>query len=551
MSDPEFVELLPKVEDTRQRKLISSSGVTEQGELEQRTVTITGAALENLAYEAFREVNFFLRSDHLAQLRTIFDDVEASSNDRVVALDLLKNANIASGGVLPMCQDTGTALVYARRGHKISSDGKDQEHLSRGIARAYRELNLRYSQLAPLTTWEEVNTGTNLPAEIEISFCEGDSYEFLFMAKGGGSANKSFLFQETRSILEEDRMLEFLREKIEGIGTAACPPYHLAIVIGGTSADYALKTAKLASTRFLDDLPSRGNGLGSGMRDRDFEQRVFEMTQTLGFGAQFGGKYFCHDVRVIRLPRHGGSLPIAIAVSCSADRQILGRITSEGVFLEELEHDPSKYLPDFDVGHSSPPDSGVFINLNRPISEVQAELSNLTIGERVLLSGEIVVARDAAHAKWRAMLEWGESLPDYTMKYPIYYAGPSKTPEGMASGSFGPTTAGRMDSYVDLLQSRGASLITLAKGNRSAAVAQACQEYGGFYLGTVGGPAALIAQENIKKVELIDFPELGMEAVYRITVQNFPAFVVIDDKGNDFYSHGRKTGIKISRRQDV
>lgn len=551
MSDPEFVELLPKREDTRQRKLISNCGVTTHGEREQRTVTITGEALENLAYEAFKEVNFFLRPDHLAQLRTIFDDEDASSNDRVVALDLLKNANIASGGVLPMCQDTGTALVYARRGHRISSDGKDQEHLSRGIARAYNELNLRYSQLAPLTTWEEVNTGTNLPAEIEISFCEGGSYEFLFMAKGGGSANKSFLFQETRSILEEERMLEFLREKIEAIGTAACPPYHLAIVIGGTSADYALKTAKLASTRFLDDLPSRGNGLGSGMRDREFEQKVFEMTQTLGFGAQFGGKYFCHDVRVIRLPRHGGSLPIAIAVSCSADRQILGRITSEGVFLEELEHDPSKYLPDFEVSHASPPDDGVFINLNRPISEVQAELSNLTIGERVLLSGEIVVARDAAHAKWRAMLEAGKSLPEYTMKYPIYYAGPSKTPEGMPSGSFGPTTAGRMDSYVDLLQSRGASLITLAKGNRSSAVAKSCQEYGGFYLGTVGGPAALIAQENIKKVDLIDFPELGMEAVYRITVQNFPAFVVIDDKGNDFYSHGRKTGIKIDRRPDV
>jgi fumarate hydratase class I len=551
VSEPEFVEILPKAEDIRQRRLISNDGVTAFVAGEQRMVTITAEALENLAYEAFKEVNFFLRSDHLAQLRTIFDDEEASSNDRVVALDLLKNANIASGGVLPMCQDTGTALVYARRGHRISTDGKDQEYLSRGIARAYRELNLRYSQLAPLTTWEEVNTGTNLPAEIDISFCEGDSYEFLFMAKGGGSANKSFLFQETRAILEEDRMLEFLRGKIEAIGPAACPPYHLAVVIGGTSADYALKTAKLASTRFLDNLPPRGNGLGSGMRDREFERKVFEMTQTLGFGAQFGGKYFCHDVRVVRLPRHGGSLPIAIAVSCSADRQILGRITSEGVFLEELEHEPSKFLPDFEAGETLPPNSSVSIDLNRPISEVRAELSNLSIGERVLLSGEIIVARDAAHAKWREMLEAGESLPDYTMDYPIYYAGPSKTPEGMPSGSFGPTTAGRMDSYVDLLQSRGASLITLAKGNRSSVVAQSCQEYGGFYLGTVGGPAALIAQDNIKKVELIDFPELGMEAVYRITVQNFPAFVVIDDKGNDFYSHGRKTGLKIGRRPDV
>lgn len=550
VSEPEFVELLPKSDDTRQRRFVSSDGVTARDAGQQRVVTITGEALENLAYEAFKEVNFFLRSDHLAQLREIFDDEDASSNDRVVALDLLKNANIASGAVLPMCQDTGTALVYARRGHRISSDGKDQEHLSRGIAKAYHELNLRYSQLAPLTTWEEVNTGTNLPAEIDITFCEGDTYEFLFMAKGGGSANKSFLFQETRAILQEERMLEFLREKIEAIGTAACPPYHLAIVIGGTSADYALKTAKLASARFLDDLPYRGNGLGSGMRDREFEKKVFEMTQTLGFGAQFGGKYFCHDVRVVRLPRHGGSLPIAIAVSCSADRQILGRITSEGVFLEELERDPSKYLPDVESA-GLPTSPAALINLNRPISEVQEELSKLNVGERVLLSGEIVVARDAAHAKWREMLEAGESLPDYTMKYPIYYAGPSKTPEGMPSGSFGPTTAGRMDPYVELLQSRGASLITLAKGNRSSVVVRSCQEHGGFYLGAVGGPAALIAQENIKKVELIDFPELGMEAVYQITVQNFPVFVVIDDKGNDFYSHGRKTGLRISRRPDV
>lgn len=550
VSEPEFVELLPKSQDTRQCKLISSDGVTATEDGQQRVVTITGEALENLAYEAFKEVNFFLRSDHLAQLRAILDDEEASSNDRIVALDLLKNANIASGGILPMCQDTGTALVYARRGHRISSDGKDQEHLSRGIAKAYHELNLRYSQLAPLTTWEEVNTGTNLPAEIDINLCEGDSYEFLFMAKGGGSANKSFLFQETRAILEEERMLEFLREKIEAIGTEACPPYHLAIVIGGTSADYALKTAKLASARFLDDLPSRGNGLGSGMRDLEFEKKVFEMTQNLGLGAQFGGKYFCHDVRVVRLPRHGGSLPIAIGVSCSADRQILGRITSEGVFLEELERNPSRYLPDVEA-EGLPSGPSVLVNLNRPISEVQEELSKLNVGERVLLSGEIVVARDAAHARWRAMLEAGESLPDYTMNYPIYYAGPSKTPEGMASGSFGPTTAGRMDSYVNLLQSRGASLITLAKGNRSSAVAQSCQKYGGFYLGTVGGPAALIAQENIQKVVLIDFPELGMEAVYLITVQNFPAFVAIDDKGNDFYSFGRKTGIKISRRPDV
>jgi fumarate hydratase class I len=463
------------------------------------------------------------------------NDAEASPNDRFVALDLLKNANIAAGGVLPMCQDTGTAIVMGKRGQNVLTDGHDEAHIAQGVYDAYTRLNLRYSQMAPLTMWEEKNTGSNLPAQIELYAASGSAYKFLFMAKGGGSANKSFLYQETKAVLNPKAMLRFLEEKIRSLGTSACPPYHLAIVVGGTSAEYALKTAKYASAKYLDNLPTEGSMLAHGFRDLELEAEVLELTRHIGIGAQFGGKYFCHDVRVIRLPRHGASCPVAIAVSCSADRQALAKITAEGVFLEKLETDPAHYLPEVTDAHVD--DDVVRIDLNRPMSEVRAELSKYPVKTRLSLSGTLVVARDIAHAKLKELLDAGKPLPQYIKDHPVYYAGPAKTPEGYASGSFGPTTAGRMDSYVDQFQAAGGSYVMLAKGNRSKQVTEACKAYGGFYLGSIGGPAARLAQDCIKHVEVLDYPELGMEAVWRIEVEDFPAFIVVDDKGNDFFTN--------------
>jgi fumarate hydratase class I len=543
----DYVEQLPLPPQQAQFRLLTQDGVRLEGSGEAAILHIEPSAIRALAYEAFRDVSHFLRPAHLAQLRRILDDPEASPNDRYVALDLLKNANVASGGVLPMCQDTGTAIVSAKRGHRIMTDGDDARHLSEGVYDVYQDLNLRYSQMSPVTMWKEANTRTNLPAQIEISLGKGLEYEFLFMAKGGGSANKSFLYQETKSILDEDRMLAFLREKIESLGTAACPPYHLAIVIGGTSAEFALKTAKLASAHYLDSLPETGGASGHGFRDRQFEEKVLELTRRIGFGAQFGGKYFCHDVRVVRLARHGGSLPVAIAVSCSADRQVLGRITPDGVFLEELERDPARYIPSTGLEDITDSDAAVEIDLNVPMEQICQQLGLCEVGTRLSLSGPMVVARDIAHAEFRARLERGEGLPQYLLDHPVYYAGPAKTPDGLPSGSFGPTTAGRMDGYVEALQSQGGSLVMLAKGNRSPAVAESCRQHGGFYLGSIGGPAARLAQDCIRSVEVIDYPELGMEAVFRIEVENFPAFVVVDDKGNDFFRRDGKTLVGLGK----
>jgi fumarate hydratase class I len=495
-------------------------------------------ALRLLTATAMRDIAHLLRPGHLQQLARILDDPDASPNDRFVALDLLKNANIAAGGVLPMCQDTGTAIVMGKRGRHVLTDGRDEEHISRGVYDAYTTLNLRYSQLAPLTMWDEKNTGSNLPAQIELYATdphgEPAAYEFLFMAKGGGSANKSFLYQETKAVLNEKRLLSFLDEKIRSLGTAACPPYHLAIVIGGTSAEFALKTAKYASARYLDTLPTSGDVTGHGFRDLEMEKRVLELTQTFGIGAQFGGKYFCHDVRVVRLPRHGASCPIAIAVSCSADRQALGRITRDGVFLEALETDPAHYLPDVSDEHLS--DDVVRIDLSRPMDEIRAELTKHPVKTRLSLTGPMVVARDIAHAKIKERLDAGEPMPAYLRDHAVYYAGPAKTPAGYASGSFGPTTAGRMDAYVEEFQAAGGSMVMVAKGNRSTAVTEACNRHGGFYLGSIGGPAARLAQDCITSVETIEYAELGMEAVWKIEVVDFPAFIVVDDKGNDFFA---------------
>jgi len=491
--------------------------------------------LSVLAREAMRDIAHLLRPAHLRQLRAILDDPEASGNDRFVAGDLLKNACIAAWGVLPMCQDTGTAIVMGKRGGQVLTDGHDEEHLARGVYDAYTQLNLRYSQLAPLTMWEERNTETNLPAQIEIYATGGGEYKFLFMAKGGGSANKSYLYQQTKAVLNPDSMLAFLEEKIRSLGTAACPPYHLAIVIGGTSAEYALKTAKYASARYLDTLPSAGSAAGHGFRDAELEQQVLGITRRIGIGAQFGGKYFCHDVRVIRLPRHGASCPVAIAVSCSADRQALAKITRDGVFLERLETDPAAYLletTDSDLGV----DDVVRIDLTRPMNEIRAELSKHPVATRLSLTGPLVVARDIAHAKIAERLAAGEPMPRYLADHAVYYAGPAKTPQGYASGSFGPTTAGRMDSYVDQFQAAGGSLVMLAKGNRSPAVTAACAAHGGFYLGSIGGAAAKLAQECITKVEVLEYAELGMEAVWKIEVRDFPAFIIVDDKGHDFFA---------------
>ena len=539
---PEFAysDLLPLGEDSTPYRLVTSEGVSTF-EADGRTfLKVEPEALRKLAAEAMHDISHYLRPDHLTQLRRILDDPEASANDRFVALDLLKNANIAAAGVLPMCQDTGTAIVMGKRGQNVLTSGGDEEALSRGVYDAYTKLNLRYSQMAPLTMWDEKNTGSNLPAQIELYATDGGAYKFLFMAKGGGSANKSFLYQETKAVLNEASMMKFLEEKIRSLGTSACPPYHLAIVVGGTSAEYALKTAKYASAHYLDELPAEGSPTGHGFRDKELEEKVFELTQKIGIGAQFGGKYFCHDVRVVRLPRHGASCPVAIAVSCSADRQALAKITPEGVFLEQLETDPARFLPDTtdeELTKDAGPDlDAVAIDLNRPMDEVLAELTRHPVKTRLSLTGTLVVARDIAHAKIKERLDAGEEMPEYLKNHPVYYAGPAKTPEGYASGSFGPTTAGRMDAYVEQFQAAGGSKVMLAKGNRSKQVTDACDAHGGFYLVSIGGPAARLAQDCIKKVEVLEYEELGMEAVWRIEVENFPAFIVVDDKGNDFFT---------------
>ncbi len=499
----------------------------------EEMLTVEPEALRLLSEAAFIDINHLLRPGHLKQLATILDDPEATDNDRFVAFDLMKNANIAAGGVLPMCQDTGTAIIMGKKGRRVWTPGGDAEALAAGVRSAYEKKNLRYSQLAPLSMFEEKNTKNNLPAQIDL-YAEGDaSYDFLFVAKGGGSANKTFLYQGTPSLLTHDRLIEFLKEKILTLGTAACPPYHLAVVIGGTSAEMNLKTVKLASTRYLDGLPTAGSESGHAFRDLAMEVEIHKLTQSLGVGAQFGGKYFAHDVRVTRLPRHGASLPIGLGVSCSADRQALGRITRDGVFLEQLETNPAKYMPEIDESHLG--GAVVKIDLNRPMGEILGELSKYPVKTRLSLSGPIIVARDLAHAKIRARLEAGEPMPDHFKNHPIYYAGPAKTPAGYASGSFGPTTAGGMDSFVDQFQAAGGSMVMLAKGNRSRQVREACQKHGGFYLGSIGGPAARLAQDCIRKVEVVEYPELGMEAIWRIEVEDFPAFIVIDDKGNDFF----------------
>jgi fumarate hydratase class I len=525
--------LFPLGKDETPYRKLTSEGVSVETLGGREILTVSREAIRLLAEQAMIDINHLLRPGHLAQLAKILDDPEATSNDRFVAYDLLKNANIAAGGVLPMCQDTGTAIVMGKKGRMIWTDGQDESAIAEGIRDAYEKKNLRYSQLAPLSMFEEKNTKNNLPAQIEL-YAEGeDAYKFLFMAKGGGSANKTFLFQQTPSVLTHDRMIAFLKEKILTLGTAACPPYHLAIVIGGTSAEQTLKTVKLASARYLDALPTSGGEDGHAFRDIAMEEELHKLTQQLGVGAQFGGKYFCHDVRVIRLPRHGASLPIGMGVSCSADRQALGKITRDGVFLEALERDPAKFMPHVD--ESTLGGDVVNIDLGQPMKEILATLSSHPIKTRLSLTGTVIVARDLAHAKLRERLEAGEGLPDYLKNHPVYYAGPAKTPEGMASGSFGPTTAGRMDSFVDAFQSAGGSMVMLAKGNRSKEVGEACARHGGFYLGSIGGPAARLAQDCIKKVEVLEYPELGMEAVWKIEVENFPAFIVVDDKGNDFF----------------
>ena len=544
-----FTDLLPTGPDQTPYRLLTTEGISVVSGAGRDFLQVSGDALSLLAKTAMRDIAHLLRPAHLAQLRRILDDPESSPNDRFVALDLLKNANIAAGGVLPMCQDTGTAIVMGKRGMSVLTDGHDEEHLSRGIYDAYTTLNLRYSQLAPLTMWEEKNTGNNLPAQIELYASAYDCYEFLFMAKGGGSANKSYLYQETKAVLNQAAMMRFLEDKIRSLGTAACPPYHLAIVVGGTSAEFALKTAKYASAKYLDNLPTSGSPTGQGFRDLDLELQVHELTARLGIGAQFGGKYFCHDVRVVRLPRHGASCPVAIAVSCSADRQARGRIDARGVWLEQLETDPAHYLPEVEEIAGDV----VQIDLSRPMAEIRSVLSTLPVKTRLSLTGPLVVARDIAHAKIAELLEAGQPMPSYLKDMAVYYAGPAKTPKGMASGSFGPTTAGRMDSYVDRFQAAGGSLVMLAKGNRSKQVTDACQRHGGFYLGSIGGAAARLAQDCIKKVEVLEYPELGMEAVWRIEVEDFPAFVVVDDKGNDFFAspdqaHAGLTPVAITRR---
>ncbi len=533
MKEFRYTDPYPLSDDETTYRLLSNEHVSIETFAGKPVVKVEPEALTLLAAEAVKDVSHLYRASHLQQLSNILKDAEATENDRFVARELLKNANIAAGMVLTGCQDTGTAIVMAKKGQQVWSEG-DRESLSRGIFNTYAEDNLRYSQIAPLTMYEESNTGTNLPAQIDIEAVDGESYKFLFITKGGGSANKTFLFQETKALLNPNSLMAFLREKLPLLGTAACPPYHLAIVIGGTSAEANLKMVKLASARYLDTLPESGNEYGQAFRDRELEQQVLKLTQELGIGAQFGGKYFAHDVRIIRLPRHGASCPVGIGVSCSADRNILGKINKDGIWLEELERDPARYLPEADNDTLS--DEVVKIDLNRPMDEIRAELSRYPTRTRLLLSGPIIVARDIAHAKLKEKLDSGEQLPGYFKDHIVYYAGPAKTPEGYASGSFGPTTAGRMDSYVELFQKNGGSMVMLAKGNRSRQVTDSCRKHGGFYLGSIGGAAAILAEQSITKSEVIDYPELGMEAVYRIEVENFPAFIIVDDKGNDFFS---------------
>ena len=544
-----YSDLLPLGEDSTKYRLLTQDGVSVKKHGDLEFLHVEPSALSHLSEVAIHDISHYLRAAHLQQLANILSDPEASPNDRFVATDLLKNANISAGGVLPMCQDTGTALIMGKKGQHVLTSSKDEVALSQGIYDAYTKLNLRYSQMAPVTTWDEKNTGNNLPAQVEIyaDSDHSDEYNFLFIAKGGGSANKSFLYQETKAVLNPTAFMAWLDEKLRSIGTAACPPYHLAIVIGGTSAEHTVKTAKLASTKYLDSLPTSGDAAtGHGFRDIELEEKVLELTRTLGIGAQFGGKYFCHDVRVVRLPRHGASLPIAIAVSCSADRQVKAKITRDGVFIEELERDPAHFLPETTDEHLD--DNVVAINLNQPMDAIRAELSKHPVKTRISLTGTIVVARDLAHARIKEAIDKGEPMPQYLKDYAVYYAGPAKTPEGYASGSFGPTTAGRMDSYVSYFQERGGSFVMLAKGNRSQAVTDACKNNGGFYLGSIGGPAARLAQDCIKKVEVLDFEELGMEAVWKIDVVDFPAFIVVDDKGNDFFAQTSKP-LTIGKRQ--
>jgi fumarate hydratase, class I len=527
-------EMFPLGEDKTPYRQLTSDYVSQKQFEGREILAVDSQALVMLADQAMRDCQHLLRPGHLAQLRRIIDDPESSGNDRFVAMELLKNANISAAGVLPMCQDTGTAIIMGKKGQAVWTDGQDEAALSQGIMKAFVETNLRYSQVSPVDMYNEVNTKTNLPAQIDIYADKGAAYKFMFMAKGGGSANKTFLYQETKALLNPERLRAFLDEKIRTLGTAACPPYHLAIVIGGTSAELTLKTVKLASARYLDNLPTAGGDHGQAFRDVDLEAEVLRMTQQMGIGAQFGGKYFCHDVRVIRLPRHGASCPVGIGVSCSADRQILGKITRDGVFLEQLEANPAQYLPE--VTHGELAGDVVQIDLNRPMAEIRATLSQYPVRTRLSLSGPMIVARDIAHAKLKERLDSGEGLPQYFKDMCVYYAGPAKTPEGFASGSFGPTTAGRMDAYVDQFQAAGGSMVMLAKGNRSAQVTAACKKHGGFYLGSIGGPAARLAQDCITKVECIEYPELGMEAIWRVEVTDFPAFIVVDDKGNDFFA---------------
>jgi fumarate hydratase class I len=534
MAEFVFQEPLPLGKDETPYRLLTKDHVSTVSAAGRTFLQVEPQALTLLTRQAMRDISHLLRPAHLAQLRRILDDPEASPNDRFVALELLKNANIAAGGVLPSCQDTGTAIVMGKKGQLVLTSGNDEEAIARGVHEVYTEANLRYSQLAPLDMYREVNTGDNLPAQIDIYATEGNAYKFLFLAKGGGSANKSYLFQETKALLNPKSLFAFLDAKLRSLGTAACPPYHLALVVGGTSAEHSLKVAKLASAHYLDSLPGEGNNLGRGFRDVALEAEVLALAQRTGIGAQFGGKYFCHDVRVIRLPRHGASCPVALAVSCSADRQALGKITAEGVFLEQLESDPAKYLPD--TTHAELAGEVVKVDLGLPMNEIRALLSCYPVKTRLSLTGPLVVARDIAHAKIKERLDRGEGMPAWLRDHMVYYAGPAKTPPGYPSGSFGPTTAGRMDAYVDQFQAAGGSFVMLAKGNRSAAVTEACHKHGGFYLGSIGGPAARLGHDCIKKVEVLEYPELGMEAVWRIEVVDFPAFIVVDDKGNDFFA---------------
>ena len=549
---PEFTyqDLLPIGEDKTEYRLLSNDGISTFTAEGREFLKVSPSAISNLTQVAIHDISHYLRAEHLQQLANILKDPESSPNDRFVAIDLLKNANISAGGILPMCQDTGTAIVMGKKGQQVLTDEKDEISISKGVYDAFTKLNLRYSQLAPVTTWEEKNTGNNLPAQIEIysDTDHADEYNFLFIAKGGGSANKSFLYQETKAVLNPTSFMSWLDGKLRSLGTSACPPYHLVVVIGGTSAEYTVKTAKLASTKYLDSLPTKGDAkTGHGFRDLELEKEILKLTQNIGIGAQFGGKYFCHDVRVVRLPRHGASLPIAIAVSCSADRQVKAKINKDGIFIEKLETEPAHFLPATTADDLATDE--IKIDLNQPMKAILAQLSKHPAKTRVSLTGTLVVARDLAHSKIKELLDSGKEMPKYLKDHAVYYAGPAKTPAGYASGSFGPTTAGRMDSYVEQFQAAGGSLIMLAKGNRSEAVSAACKKYGGFYLGSIGGPAARLAQDCIKKVEVLDYEELGMEAVWKIEVENFPAFIIIDDKGNDFYAQTRKP-LNIGKRPE-